>query len=85
MALLAMPRYSGQVLTEYTTIVQQPGSEQIMRYISSGSVLVDDLLTLLELALVLAISSLTYHYVELKGIEVGRRLARSQPRPLSPV
>ena len=56
-----------------------------MRYISSGSVLIDDLLTLLELGMVLAVSSLTYHYVELKGIEVGRRLARSKPRQLSQV
>jgi peptidoglycan/LPS O-acetylase OafA/YrhL len=47
--------------------------------------LVDGLLILLEVAMVRAISNLTYHYVELKGIEVGRRLARSQPRPLSPV
>ena len=74
-----------QVLTDYITILQQPGSEQITRCISSGSILVDGLLTLLEVAMVRAISNLTYHYVELKGIEVGRRLARSQPRPLSPV
>lgn len=64
----------------YTLILQQPDSDQIMRYISTGSVLVDDLLTLLEVGMVLAISSLTYHYVELKGIEVGRRLARSEFR-----
>jgi peptidoglycan/LPS O-acetylase OafA/YrhL len=71
--------------TEYTTILQQPGSDQIMRYISSGSVLVDDLLTLLEVGVVLAISSLTYRYVELKGIEMGRRLANNEARQLSQV
>ena len=81
-AAVVLSKLSG---TEYTTILQQPGSEQIMRYISSGSVLIDDLLTLLELGMVLAISSLTYHYVELKGIEVGRRLARNKPRQLSQV
>lgn len=64
----------------YTLILQQSDSEQIMRYISTGSVLVDDLLTLLELGMVLAVSSLTYQYVELKGIEMGRRLARSELR-----
>ncbi|AZZ43770.1 hypothetical protein C1896_01835 [Pseudomonadaceae bacterium SI-3] len=48
MVLLALPRYSGHVLTEYITILQQPGSEQITRCISSGSILVDGLLTLLE-------------------------------------
>ncbi|UNG19006.1 hypothetical protein [Stutzerimonas zhaodongensis] len=73
------------VLTEYITILQQPGSEQITRRISSDSILVDGLLTLLEVAMVRAISNLTYHYVELKGIEVARRLALSQPRPLSPL
>jgi peptidoglycan/LPS O-acetylase OafA/YrhL len=61
----------------YTLILQQPDSEQIMRYISTGSVLVDNLLTLLELGMVLAVSSLTYHFVEMKGIELGRRLSRS--------
>lgn len=81
-AAVVLSKLSG---TDYTTIVQQPGSEQIMRYISSGSVPVDHLLTLLELGMVLAISSLTYHYVELKGIEVGRRLSRNEPRPLSQV
>lgn len=70
---------------DYTVIVQQPDSDQIMRYISSGSVWLDDLLTLLELAMVLAVSTLTYHYVELKGIEMGRRLLRREPRPLSQV
>lgn len=54
-----------------------------MRYISSGSLLIDDLLTLLELAMVLAVSTLTYHYVELKGIEVGRRLTRNESLRLS--
>ncbi|VXD00074.1 acyltransferase [Pseudomonas sp. 9Ag] len=81
-AAVVLSKLSG---TEYTTILQQPGSEQIMRYISSGSVVVDDLLTLLELGMVLAISSLTYHYVELKGIELGRRLSRHQPRQLSQI
>lgn len=65
--------------SEYTLILRQPDSEQIMRYITTGSVLVDDLLTVLELGIVLAVSSLTYHYVELKGIQVGRQLSRSKP------
>lgn len=81
-AAVVMSKLTG---SEYTTILQQPGSEQIMRYISTGSRLVDDLLTLLELGIVLAVSSLTYHFVELKGIEMGRRLARSKPLPLSHV
>ncbi|QGZ29470.1 acyltransferase family protein [Stutzerimonas stutzeri] len=71
--------------SQYTLILQQPGSEQIMRYISTGSVLMDDLLTMVELGAVLAVSCLTYHYVELKGIELGRRLARNEPLRLSQV
>ncbi|MCG6539333.1 acyltransferase [Pseudomonas sp. KSR10] len=70
---------------DYTVILHQPDSDQIMRYISSGSLLIDDLLTLLELAMVLAVSTLTYHYVELKGIEVGRRLTRNESLRLSQV
>jgi hypothetical protein len=35
--------------------------------------------------MVLAVSSLTYHYVELKGIALGRRLARNEPLRLSQI
>ena len=81
-AAVVLSKFTG---TDYTVILQQPDSDQIMRYISSGSQLIDDLLTLLELAMVLAVSTFTYHYVELKGIEVGRRLARSESLRLSQV
>ncbi len=79
-AAVVLSKFTG---TDYTLILQQPDSDQIMRYISSGSALVDDLLTLLELAMVLAISAFTYHFIELKGIEMGRRLAGSKPPQLS--
>ncbi|MGA6099885.1 acyltransferase family protein [Stutzerimonas marianensis] len=71
--------------TSYTVILDKPGTEQIMRYISSGNWIVDDLLTLLELAMVFAVSMLTYHCIELKGIEWGRRLVRNEPLGLSRV
>ncbi|WP_313089013.1 acyltransferase [Pseudomonas sp.] len=81
-AAVVLSKLSG---TDYTLILDKPGTDQIMRYISSGSVLVDGLLTLLELAMVFAVSTLTYQYVELKGIELGRRLANSGPLRLSQV
>lgn len=58
----------------YTVIVPVPGSEQIMRYITTGSWLLDDVVTVIELAAVLAVSWLTYRFVELRGIALGKRL-----------
>ncbi len=81
-AAVVLSKLSG---TDYTLILDKPGTDQIMRYISSGSVLVDGLLTLLELAMVFAVSTLTYQYVELKGMELGRRVANSKPLRLSQV
>ena len=79
-AAVVLSKFTG---TSYTVILHQPDSDQIMRYISSGNMLIDDLLTVFELGLVLAVSTLTYRFVELKGIQAGRRLARSESRQLS--
>ena len=81
-AAVVLSKLSG---TPYTLILDKPGTDQIMRYITSGNVLIDDLVTVVELAAVLAVSTLTYHFVELKGIELGRRLARAKPLRLSQV
>ncbi len=81
-AAVVLSKLSG---TDYTFILDKPGTDQIMRYISSGSAPVDGLLTLLELAMVFAVSTLTYQYVELKGMELGRRVANSKPLRLSQV
>ena len=81
-AAVVLSKLSG---TEYTLILNKPGTDQIMRYISSGSALVDDLLTFAEVAMVLVVSALTYHFVELKGIELGRRFTSAKPLRLSQV
>lgn len=43
------------------------------RYISTGSMLLDNLLIVAEVAVVLLISALTYRYVERPGIELGKK------------
>lgn len=43
------------------------------RYISTGSAVLDNLLVFAEVVVVLVISTLTYRYVELPGIALGKR------------
>lgn len=43
------------------------------RYISTGSVVLDNLLIVVEIAVVLAISALTYRYIERPGIARGKK------------
>lgn len=68
---------------EFTVILENPQSHQIMRYITSGDRLIDVLLTVALLGAVLMVSTFTYHCIELKGMALGRRLSQSQPRRLS--
>ncbi|HCW94222.1 MAG TPA: acyltransferase, partial [Pseudomonas sp.] len=70
---------------EFTVILENPQSHQIMRYITSGDRLIDVLLTVALLGAVLMVSTFTYHCIELKGMALGRRLSQSQPRYLSRV
>ncbi|TLX63228.1 acyltransferase [Stutzerimonas nosocomialis] len=79
-AAMVLSKLTGMQLTR---ILTKPGSDEIMRYITTGSVAGDVLVTLLELAIVLAVSAFTYHFIELKGIELGKRLLKSGPLPLS--
>lgn len=68
---------------EFTLILEDPHSHQIMRYISTGEPLSDGLLTLALLAAVLAVSTLTYQVIELRGIALGRRLSQGRASRLS--
>lgn len=46
-------------------------------YISTGSVVFDNLLIVVELAVVLVISALTYRYIERPGIALGRKWSKA--------
>ncbi|WP_297832216.1 acyltransferase [Pseudomonas sp.] len=48
------------------------------RYISTGSALLDNLLIVVELIVVLGISTLTYRYIEQPGIALGKRWNRGR-------
>jgi peptidoglycan/LPS O-acetylase OafA/YrhL len=48
------------------------------RYISTGSALLDNVLIVVELIVVLGISTLTYRYIELPGIALGKRWNRGR-------
>jgi peptidoglycan/LPS O-acetylase OafA/YrhL len=63
MGVMALAEVTGQTL-----LVDLP-----TRYISLGSPLLDDLLVFAEVVVVLAVSALTYRYIELPGITLGKR------------
>lgn len=56
----------------------------VIRYIDTGSLLLDNLLILGGLALVLSLSTFTYRYIELPGIELGKLWGRNIASDASP-
>lgn len=50
------------------------------RYISTGSVVLDNLLVFAEVVVVLVISALTYRYVERPGIALGKKWGKVMPK-----
>lgn len=69
------------VISAFMVVQKKTGFEAApmlgdIRYLDTGHVWLNDLLLLLILAVVVTISSATYHYVELRGQAVGRQLLR---------
>ncbi|HEX8594055.1 MAG TPA: acyltransferase [Pseudomonas sp.] len=76
MGLMLLSKLTGQTLL-IDRVGREPG--ELVRYIDSGSAMLDNLLIVIELGSVLAVSVLTYRYIELPGIELGKLMnARSQ-------
>ncbi|MBD8493156.1 acyltransferase [Pseudomonas syringae] len=66
-------KFTGRALT-----VQHEGSDGLHRYFSSGSAMGDNAFLLLQLALVLGVSMLTWRFIEQPGIALGKRLSTSR-------
>lgn len=81
-AAILMSKVTGH---EFTVLLERAGGEGIMRYITTGHWLSDSVLTVLEVALVVALSWGTYRFVELKGIALGKRLVQTRPVQVSNV
>jgi peptidoglycan/LPS O-acetylase OafA/YrhL len=64
---------------ELTLMQPEPLTGEVVRYISTHSVLFDNLLVLATVLGVILVSMLTYRYVELPGIALGRRLLSREP------
>lgn len=64
--------------TDLTETLQGHDMPDMMKYISTHSLLLDNAIVLLQVATVLAVSALTYKYVELKGMQLGKRLTRKK-------
>ncbi|WPO97978.1 acyltransferase [Pseudomonas sp. HR96] len=64
--------------TDFTETLQGHDMPDMMKYISTHSMLLDNGIVLLQLATVLAVSALTYKYVELTGMQLGKRLTRKK-------
>jgi peptidoglycan/LPS O-acetylase OafA/YrhL len=50
----------------------------VIRYIDTGSMALDNLLMVIEVAAVLAISVLSYRHIELRGIALGKRWSKDR-------
>jgi peptidoglycan/LPS O-acetylase OafA/YrhL len=48
----------------------------MVKYISTHSIWLDNGIVVLQLAAVLLVSTLTYKYVEMPGVQLGKRLTR---------
>ena len=64
--------------TDLTETLQGHDMPNMVKYISTHSMWLDNGIVFLQLATVLAVSMLTYKYVELKGVQWGKRLTRKK-------
>lgn len=69
LSLLMVGKFSGQSWVTYPT--EGPGP-----YLSFNNPILDNLLLVTLLVVIIALSALTYHFVELRGIQWGKRWAR---------
>ncbi len=67
--------------TDLTETLQGHDMPNMMKYISTHSVWLDNGVVLLQMAVVLGVSVVTYKYVELKGMQWGKRLTRRKDTP----
>jgi peptidoglycan/LPS O-acetylase OafA/YrhL len=76
MIMMVLTKITGQ-----SYMVDVPGPlYAILRFIDTGSMFFDNLFIILMLGMVLMLSTLTYRYIELPGIALGKRLSRrTQP------
>ncbi|KTT02905.1 acyltransferase family protein [Pseudomonas rhizoryzae] len=71
----------GKLLHQDLTVVAPSHDVPVpfmIRYIATGSPLLDNLVVLLELVVVFALACLTYRYIELPGMALGKRLVRKR-------
>lgn len=62
--------------TDFTETLQGHDMPNMVKYISLHSAWLDNGLVALQLATVLGVSVLTYKYIEIKGVQWGKRLTR---------
>lgn len=68
-AMMLLAKLTGH---EFMTDQMDPTTAEVIRYISTGSALLDNVIIIVELALALLLSVFTYRYIELPGIELGK-------------
>ncbi|WP_145007018.1 acyltransferase family protein [Pseudomonas oryzihabitans] len=71
----------GKLLHQDLTVVAPSHDVPVpfmIRYIATGSPMLDNLVVLLELAAVLGLACLTYRYIEIPGMALGKRLVRKR-------
>lgn len=71
----------GKLLHQDLTVVAPSHDVPVpfmIRYIATGSPVLDNLVVLLELGVVFALACLTHRYIEIPGIALGKRLVRKR-------
>lgn len=73
MVLMALAKVTGLPL-----LIDVPGEipDMVIRYINTGSILMNNLVMAVSVVLVLLLSMLTHRYIELPGIELGKLWGR---------
>ena len=74
----------GKLLHQDLTVVAPSHDAPLpfmIRYIATGSVVLDNLVVLVELAVVFAFACLTHRYIEIPGMALGKRLVRRKRTP----
>nr|WP_026004162.1 acyltransferase [Pseudomonas luteola] len=75
-AAIVLSKVTGKELT--TMLPSHDTPADLIKYITTGGAVTDDLVVLAQLITVVLVSRYTYQYIELKGVAIGKRLTRKK-------
>ncbi|WPO98467.1 acyltransferase [Pseudomonas sp. HR96] len=81
---LALGIYSSHSGIQLLTDQVEAATGTQFRYIDTGSVLINTVLVLVPMLLTIALANLSYRYIEMPGIALGKRLRKARLAPVMP-